>query len=550
MIRYLLLLSINSKVKIIICTNLLISFIFSEHGIHLTQIIFPRGNKISKDLDVRHDSELEKYIDLSKDPGLKQVVTVTGSELPDLIIGNKKDNYISGGKGTNHLYGREGTDVYVIKQGDGMNYIYQMFDGDKNIDTILFDANYDHIELSDENNSLVIHAYKSSPEKYLAVWLSCLLIEPQYTENTCTLSGTMDNCFSLNSLYYIRTNDGIVFKLPTDETLPLVKVPLLVDYSKSPQGLTLEFTQECEEVQRFQGSNYRDSVLANPLDNYIDPGVGGSYMQGRNGSDTYVLRHGYGSENDIYNLAEDYKLDTLRFLVYFDSITTKVDGEDVVMTSEDPMKERVHVTLHEYGKDDVSRHLVVMTEDGVTFVLPKKKEYAPTPIAIDKARAQIGQFINLTSIPNFSEVKTVYAAKNYQNHIVGNRQKNTLVGGVKADLLEELEGDDVLKGKAGNDTLDGGPGDDTLVGGLGNDTLKGGDGDDIIAPGPGQNLVYGGDGTDTVFYNEGVGIEALLQTNEIYHPHDAIPDRVYEVENVMGTASLTTFCTVMTKIMC
>ena len=64
-----------------------------------------------------------------------QVVTLTGSELPDLIIGNKKDYHISGGKGEDHLYGREGKDVYVIKQGDGMNYIYQMFDDDKNIDT-------------------------------------------------------------------------------------------------------------------------------------------------------------------------------------------------------------------------------------------------------------------------------------------------------------------------------------------------------------------------------------------------------------------------------
>ncbi len=93
----------------------------------------------------------------------------------------------------------------------------------------------------------------------------------------------MNNCFSLNSLYYIRTNDGIVFKLPTDEISPLVKVPLLVDYSKSPQGLTVELILQCEQVQ---GSNYKDDILGNPLDNYIDPGVGGSYMQGGNGSDT------------------------------------------------------------------------------------------------------------------------------------------------------------------------------------------------------------------------------------------------------------------------
>ena len=233
---------------------------------------------------------------------------------------------------------------------------------------------------------------------------------------------------------------------------------------------------------------------------------------------------------------EDYKLDTLQFLVPFASITTRVDGEDVVVTSDGPGLGRVRVTLYEYAKDNASRHLVIVTEDGITFALPPSKKYMPTPIAIDKSRVNNGQFIDLNSTSSFSEVKTVYSVQGYQNHIVGNQQKNTIVGGSKIDLLEGLGGDDVLKGGAGNDVLDGGPGDDSLVGGPGNDTLKGGADDDIIAPGPGQNLIYGGDGVDTVVYNEdNSGIEVLLSKNMVYHPHHGIPDRIYEVENAIGT---------------
>ena len=87
---------------------------FSEHGILLSLILYPKG-KVTEDTNIRHDIKLEKYIDLSKDPGVGQVVTLTGSELPDLIIGNKKDYHISGGKGEDHLYGsrKEGKDVFT-----------------------------------------------------------------------------------------------------------------------------------------------------------------------------------------------------------------------------------------------------------------------------------------------------------------------------------------------------------------------------------------------------------------------------------------------------
>ena len=92
-----------------------------------------------------------------------------------------------------------------------MSFIYQKLDGDKNIDTILIDAKYDDIELMKENDALVIQAYQSSPERYLAVTLGCLFTERQDSEDHHTFTATLHDCFALNSLYYVRTNDGVVF---------------------------------------------------------------------------------------------------------------------------------------------------------------------------------------------------------------------------------------------------------------------------------------------------------------------------------------------------
>ena len=49
------------------------------------------------------------------------------------------------------------------------------------------------------------------------------------------------------------------------------------------------------------------------LNNYLDPGAGSGYnyqlLVGKRGSDTHVFQHGYGEFNDIYNHADDNKID-------------------------------------------------------------------------------------------------------------------------------------------------------------------------------------------------------------------------------------------------
>jgi len=76
----------------------------------------------------------------------------------------------------------------------------------------------------------------------------------------------------------------------------------------------------------------------------------------------------------------------------------------------------------------------------------------------------------------------------------GGNGKDTLIGGLGADILDGGNGKDTLIGGLGADILDGGNGKDTLIGGLGADILDGGNGKDTLvylSPDEGGDTIQG-----------------------------------------------------------
>ena len=71
--------------------------------------------------------------------------------------------------------------------------------------------------------------------------------------------------------------------------------------------------------------------------------------------------------------------------------------------------------------------------------------------------------------------------------IVGTAKSEIIYGTSKADVICGLGGNDSIYGMAGNDVLDGGSGNDRLFGGSGNDLIFGGTGTDIVDGGTGKN---------------------------------------------------------------
>ena len=460
-----------------------------------------------------------RRLNLNSNQGYAQVLTVFGTDGNDSIIGNVKDNYVTGARGFDYLEGREGADTYIVKEKDGSKTIMNCAK-DTNIDTLLFAARFDDISL--ENSSLDIIILSSAAGDDIEV--------------------TLKNWFqgSVCQHMLVRSSDGITFSLPND-TASLTKMAEAIDNSNLTSDVQLILSGKWAGVKRVIGSQGDDQIIGNSLDNYLDPGLGNSYLQGGNGSDTYVIRSTYGEENIINNYAEDELTDTVLFMVPFLTIQTEIIGMDVRLTSlSGDGLVGIRIVDYNFKLLDQGRHMIITSVDGISFVLPiaTNGSSKPMPVAINVARVITGQHIHLTAYPDFSEVRSVFGSVRYQNTLIGNKQNNTLVGGVRNDLLQGGDGDDVIKGNKGNDIINGGSGSDTLVGEDGDDTITGGDGNDVISPGKGSNKVDGGSGVDTVIYNgdnsEELGISLDLSLRVCFHDGD-LQDKLVNIENAYGT---------------
>jgi Ca2+-binding RTX toxin-like protein len=91
-------------------------------------------------------------------------------------------------------------------------------------------------------------------------------------------------------------------------------------------------------------------------------------------------------------------------------------------------------------------------------------------------------------------------------------------------------------GSNGNDTIFGTVLADSIYGYAGNDYLWGSDGNDFLQGAAGADILDGGNGIDTVDYNGTAGVTVNLATGYGYGG-EAEGDRLYNIENVQGTAS-------------
>ena len=451
-------------------------------------------------------------VDLTSSSVLRRVPTVMGSNGDDNITANSKNNYLMGGSGDDFIKGGEGSDVYVIHPNQGHDQINNLA-ADQQQDLLLFGTTY--------NDAQILPNFDGDHLRLVS---------------SKNMSVTILNWFTLSTYQHltVRSVDGVEFTPPTNKTT--LKTPIVIDRSSSNQSQVLDLNRgELSTVQRVIGSQTDDCIAGNHLSNYIDPSLGDiAELRGNNGSDTYVVKSGYGQVT-VYNEAEDGLTDSVLFLFPLHSITVSRSGPSLVLATVD-VRNGASVTLFDYISSNNSRHLTVTTSDGFTFVLPPSNDFQPLPIVMNRYKDNTGQFINLTR-DSLSSVITVYGAQRYRNHIYGNSFNNTLVGGDVDDCIDGGEGDDVIKGGKGADRTAGGEGQDTLVGEGGDDTLDGGPGNDILVPGPGSNTIIGGDGVDTVLYDgdpfNNTGVTVDLYNGLGHHPTGV--DSLEGVENVYGT---------------
>ena len=462
---------------------------------------------------------------------LTQVTSVLGTNDDNQIWGNDLDNYIAGGGGYDIMSGYKGADTYVVKVpseneglASGTHCVIGNHATDGKTDLLLFDANFDDILLhinAAGTNLTITDRSSSNISVVLVGWFR----GPDYQH------------------LLVRSKDGVAFTLPLNLTSAQSPSAVMIDKSKSEQPTTINLTDvKFQKVERVIGSPHSDVITGNQMDNYIDPREGGGTMRGNNGSDTYVLKTGYGQLN-IENIATDNVSDTVLFGANFSQISVTSNTQSVTLQYTNPFDatQSFSATLVDYVVNPNARHLTILSSDGLIFLISPEDRFTPVIIVINKAsqHSTHRQLQNLHLIDNamYGEVRTVYGYKSASNNITGNDKPNTIVGGDLKDVLRGKGGNDILKGGAGNDTLLGGEGNDTLSGGNGNDILYGGRGNDILSPGAGDNFIQGGPGDDIIMYagdpvNE-TGIYVDLNNGICQHPYGL--DEIHNVENVYGT---------------
>ena len=462
--------------------------------------------------------------------GSANVATVSDSPNDDQIIGNKQTNFLSCSGGVDRLEGGEGSDNYVVKR-TCTHAVINNFDTRTKDDVLYLDETFGNLRAARRSRSsdLRITSSERTPALTLKNWFE-----------------------SVNYRHlWIRTRDGITLQVG-EETAKLDPTEI----SKDPIECTCT-TASCEEslvsydlntdpwkrLVRFQLNSslcsYR--IYGNELNNYIDPGPGNGYnyqyLEGRNGSDTYVLNHGYGEFNEINNFAVDNKTDALHIGLEFSDIRVYFHGQNDVILESVSRPTSLGIRIQDYFRNASYQHLQVTTTDKITFEITQDVSFKQIT-SIDRTDLGTPQNINPQNDRILSSAQDLKGSITSTNYLTGSDTTRIIEGGNMADVLRAGTIGTTFEGKDGNDIIYGGPGIDIIFGGDGDDHIFAGAGDDFIYAGNGRDVIDGGNGSDTIsfrgdgFLRNGVKVDLSFGFGKGV---DAEEDKYISIENVYGT---------------
>ena len=458
---------------------------------------------------------------------LKGVQTVLDSYFPDTILGNDAANFIST-HGRDFIQGNGGKDIYKVTANCKDTYVNN-FDLNKDRDIVFIEQNFDDISLSIENtnNSLELRVDGFGRVLTFLHWF----------ENETYRHAAL------------RSQDGVTGAFPQNITeMASFKNKLkATEISLDQENCSYELkTYDLGEehflsVLRFTAKSDLCSykVVGNAENNYIDPGPGNpfgyQYLEGGNGSDTYVIGSDYGEFNEINNYATDGKVDFVLLNVGYKYIQVGIKDDADLILSSTLKTNNVSVALKGflYGKD--YQHLLLQSADKVLFRLlphyPHKKA-----VIVNYAQSSHSQIFNLTKM--FPGAGILYGPKNKTNIIYGSDSSTKLSGGLKKDRVEGGQLGETIEGFSADDIISGNGGNDVIYGGDGNDIINGNIGNDVIFGDNGTDRINGSEGLDTVIF-KGDSINAkgvFVSLMEGYGKFaDAEGDIYASVEAVIGS---------------
>ncbi|MGT2440863.1 calcium-binding protein [Bradyrhizobium betae] len=425
----------------------------------------------------------------------------------DVISDSGAHDVIRGGKGDDYIRISGGNDTILYSKGDGYDIVHDTLGQVSEHDTfVLADLNANDIQLSRVGLHLVL-TVKSTGE---------------YVD--------FDNFFPSNSGESQTKN---------------------IDIIKFADGTSWDRAQIMQQAW-VRGTDGMDTLATgSDLNDTIYGGKGDDFLQGWNGSDTYVWKKGDGNDeiydfsskignpnnNDIDTLwlqdvsagevSYSYQGSTLLITInttgeiirvgdFFSGVNSLLDGNasnwvgiDQIKFQDGSVIDRAQITYNA-GRDYLGWDPVVVTmvEQGLIIWQTYWDEFGHEGNIVAGASPGIDDIWNASSygglggtlgIPDALQPNPFHGGGN--NRLNGSGNIDIMAGGLGADVLNGLAGNDILYGdEVGSDTVGG---NDVLLGGYGNDILYGGGGSDYIDGWIGSDFISGGDGKDYILANDG-----------------------------------------------
>ncbi|CAK6979916.1 uncharacterized protein LOC122876757 [Scomber scombrus] len=184
--------------------------------------------------------------------------------------------------------------------------------------------------------------------------------------------------------------------------------------------------------------SYYYQLYGEPGDDMFFLGPQKSYVEGSGGKDTYIIPEN-GGKTIINNYDPSKALDTLHFSVDYSHISVSKSGNDVVL-----MYEGSHtVIIQNWFSGETYRHMNMMSGDGVMFEISSTVVSSVQLVArgINKMFKTHGETVN-ASQPLLQTVTNILGSQ-YDDVLIGNREKNLIDGRGGRDHLIGGEGEDI-----------------------------------------------------------------------------------------------------------
>lgn len=393
------------------------------------------------------------------------VISGTGNDLNNIIIGNDAANQLDGGLGNDNLNGGLGADTLTGGLGNDTYVV------DNTLDVVIEQVG----EGTDVIQASVTYTLAAEVENLTLTGTAA--IDGTGNELNNTLTGNVaDNVLtggagndSLNGgvgadtmlggvgndIYTVDNVNDVVTELVGEGT---DRVNSSIDYTLGSEIENLTLTGAI--AISGTGNALNNTITGNAADNLLMGDAGNDVINGGIGADTMVG----GSDNDTYTV---------------DNVN------DVV------------IELAGEGTDKVN--------SGINYTLGDNLEN----LTLTGASDIMGFGNNLAN---------VLAGNTGNNYLYGLAANDTITGNNGYDILQGGDDNDTLSGNAGNNLLDGGTGVDRLTGGVESDLIIGGTGNDTITTGVGYDVIVfnKGDGQDIINASTGADNTISLGGNFAY----------------------------------